>query len=198
LFLLGGLVFSYLNLSYVGFPIQQMVGLLTPYNIVLQIDLVGFFTLGLGYIFFSKQNAQNLGTRNFQIGGLCILGWLVPRIFWQFFLYQPGTDPYRTILQYDYPLATLFVMISAIILVVGTIMIGSAQKGAGGLFIMIFGVLNLVASVLLFLSYLLSLEAAMYNLFTLAISTKVYVVPGIAIVTFRLLILELPKQKEDL
>ncbi|MFX1253515.1 MAG: hypothetical protein ACFFCZ_18035 [Promethearchaeota archaeon] len=204
LFLLGGLAISYLSSPYGA--LTTTIPVLSPDNIVLQIDLVGFFVIGLGYIFLSKQNLQNLKTRNFQIGGLCILGWLIPRIIWQFFLYRLTSGAYPGIytFQYDLPLVALLLLISAILLAIGTIMIGSTQKGAGGLFIMIFGVLNLVASVLLFFTYFLlgpeptqELIQELFNLYALTISTKLYIVPAMAIVAFRLLILELPKRKEE-
>ena len=167
------------------------------FEIALLVDIIGFALLGLGFLLFSSHDNEH--KNQYLIGGLGFLAWVGLRVTWQFVItsglnFTGGTDPTQA---FDAIAQTILGMIfafflSSVAMLVATIAIWHAIRGADGVLLLVFGVLNFIGVFLLFLPlFQLTDVTAVTNAaasLLAAILLKLLIVPVVGIITFIVLL----------
>ncbi|MFX1255833.1 MAG: hypothetical protein ACFFCZ_29780 [Promethearchaeota archaeon] len=139
--------------------------LIVPFYII---DVIGFLLLAVGYLLYSSQKVEQ--KRYYFIGGLCLLGWVICRVLYQFIipllllpqlLEECASYPNILSIHFDFFLGytcpslplwttaaavmTNFIFLGGLALALGSIVIWRTQKDKKGQIIfMVYGVCNAI------------------------------------------------------
>ncbi|MFW9995011.1 MAG: hypothetical protein ACFFD4_23420, partial [Candidatus Odinarchaeota archaeon] len=169
---------------------------------VLNLDVIGFFLLAIGYFFNAKLNSERTGLYLF--GALSFFGWFICRLLNQYilFLFQPLFEitDFRTFLRsmipymdwtqsYPTPSAVMLVLyiLGSGFLAIGSILIARSEK-VSRLF-MVYGIMNFLAVLLQTFEPLEGVlsgepEFSWFLMMLLGASMKGLLIPLLGVITF--------------
>ena len=169
---------------------------------MLYVDIIGFALLGLGFVLFALNLSEQKIT--YLLAGVAFLLWVVFRVYWQFIALSGftfgNTSDATTAIQ---DLAeSLFQMIfafflAALVLFVACVLLWYVLRGADGILVLAFGLVNFIAVALLFLPiFQLADASAVSNAAASLLGgvlLKILVVPALGLICFLALFLKADK-----